>query len=195
MEQTPVDLLGAVLAETGPLEVNFPELQLTLVNNGHTIQANCAGSGHTLIAGTRFELVQFHFHHPSEHLVAGKRFPLECHFVHKSGSGQLAVLGVFIKEGAENAGLAKVFAAMPKEAGAQVPAGAMNPGTLLPAARGYYRYAGSLTTPPCSEGVLWTVFREPIEASPAQIAQFAALFPMNARPVQGLGRRYLLESI
>lgn len=195
LEQTPVDLKGAVRAEVGGVEPAFREAPLRVLNNGHTIQVNCQGGGQTRISGTSYELLQFHFHHPSEHLLSGKRFDLECHFVHRSASGELAVLGVFIRPGGANAALQPIWDAMPAQEGPERNAGtAVRPGDLLPRGRGFFRYAGSLTTPPCSEGVVWTVFKDPIEASPEQIRRFAQLFPVNARPVQGLHRRFLLES-
>lgn len=196
LEQTPVDLKGTIRAETGTIEPSFQSMPLTILNNGHTIQVNCAPGSLTAIAGENFDLLQFHFHHPSEHLLSGRTFELELHFVHKSAEGKLAVLGVFIQPGKENAALAPIWAAMPREAGEPQQVGAsIDPAALLPADRKHYRYKGSLTTPPCSEGVLWTVFKEPIEASSAQIRQFAELFPVNARPVQSLNSRYLLESM
>ncbi|MGH6718639.1 MAG: carbonic anhydrase, partial [Alphaproteobacteria bacterium] len=164
-------------------------------NNGHTIQVNCEGGGFSMIEGSRYELLQFHFHHPSEHLLAGRSFDLECHFVHKSAAGGLAVLGVFIRPGMANATLAPIWAAMPSEGGQDAALGAVvDPAGLLPAERGFFRYMGSLTTPPCSEGLTWTVFKTAVEASVTQIQQFAALFPMNARPVMPRHRRFLLET-
>ncbi len=196
MEQTPIDLKAAIRAQTGLVEPSFQPMPLTILNNGHTIQVNCAAGSRTMISGEAFELLQFHFHHPSEHLLAGKPFELELHFVHKSAAGRLAVLGVFIRLGQENAALAPIWAAMPDQAGEPVTAGAtIDPAALLPLGRQYFRYHGSLTTPPCSEGVLWTVYTDPIEASADQIRRFAALFPVNARPVQPLNSRFLLESL
>jgi len=194
-EQTPIDLAGAVRAEVGGLEPRFGEMPLTILNNGHTIQVNCAPGSGTLIKGERYELVQFHFHHPSEHLLSGKSFALELHFVHKNAAGNLAVLGVFFEPGKENPALAPIFGALPREAGPAETLGApIRPAELLPPERGYFRYHGSLTTPPCSEGVLWTVFKAPLPISEAQIQQFASLFPNNARPVLPRHRRFLLES-
>ena len=196
MEQTPIDLKGTIRAETGLVEPSFQQMPLTVLNNGHTIQVNCAPGSRTMISGRPFDLVQFHFHHPSEHLLSGKAFEMELHFVHKSAEGRLAVLGVFIRPGEEHAGLTPIWAAMPREAGEPQKIGtSIEPAKLLPAERKYFRYKGSLTTPPCSEGVLWTVFRDPIEASSDQIRQFAELFPVNARPVQSLNSRFLLESM
>ncbi|MBY0430110.1 MAG: carbonic anhydrase family protein, partial [Rhodospirillales bacterium] len=143
-----------------------------------------------------YKLVQFHFHHPSEHLLSGKRFKMEAHFVHKAEDGRLAVLGVFIRPGAENAAYAPIFANMPEHEGPEklIEGVKVNPADMLPAGRGYFRYMGSLTTPPCSEGILWSVFKDSLEASPAQIEKFAKLFPMNARPPQELNRRFLLDT-
>jgi len=195
MEQSPIDLRNTVRADVGTVEPGFRDMPLVVLNNGHTIQVNCAAGSQTAINGARFDLLQFHFHHPSEHLLAGKKFDMELHFVHRSSAGQLAVLGVFIQPGAANAALEPIWAAMPAAAGPAREAGSsIRPAALLPAARSYFRYTGSLTTPPCSEGVLWTVYKDPIEASPDQIRRFAELFPVNARPVQGASRRFLLET-
>lgn len=196
LEQTPIDLVRGVSASLAQVNPEFQDMPLTILNNGHTIQVNCAPGSGSRIEGERFELLQFHFHHPSEHLLSGKAFDLELHFVHKSAAGQLAVLGVFIRPGAENAALSPVFDAMPGQAGEPVTVGSsISPAAMLPGERGYFRYQGSLTTPPCSEGVLWTVFQAPIEAGAGQIGRFAALFPVNARPVRPLNRRFLLQSL
>jgi carbonic anhydrase len=196
LEQTPIDLKNAINAETGLVEPAFQPMPLSILNNGHTIQVNCPAGSRTVISGDTFELLQFHFHHPSEHLLAGRPFEMELHFVHKSAAGKLAVLGVFIRLGQENPALAPIWAAMPDKAGEPNAVGTnIDPAGLLPANRTYFRYHGSLTTPPCSEGVLWTVYQEAIEASESQIRRFAALFPVNARPVQSLNSRFLLESL
>ncbi|WP_448188740.1 carbonic anhydrase [Azospirillum sp. sgz301742] len=197
LEQTPIDLNGAIRAQVGQFDIAFKPMPLRVLNNGHTIQVNCdAGSG-TTISGTRYELVQFHFHHPSEHLLSGKAFDMECHFVHKAASGALAVVGTFITPGEANPALQPIWDAMPKQAGPEkaVASVSVDPNGLLPSNRAYFRYAGSLTTPPCSEGLTWTVFKEPVQASTEQIRQFAALFPNNARPAQSRNRRYLLEAL
>jgi len=195
-EQSPIDLRWPIPAQTGPIETAFRETPLRIVNNGHTIQVNCAPGSQSRIDGTVYDLLQFHFHHPSEHLLAGRRFDLECHFVHKSAAGGFAVLGVLIQPGTENAALKPVFEHMPAKAGSELAmAATIRPDLLLPADRHYFRYAGSLTTPPCSEGIVWSVYRQPIEASAAQIRSFAQLFAGNARPVQPQFNRYLLEAL
>ena len=195
MEQTPVDLTGAIRAEAGAVEPNFQPMPLRIVNNGHTIQVNCPPGSTTKINGATYDLAQFHFHHPSEHLLNGSRFDLECHFVHRNAAGDLAVVGVFLRPGAANAALEPIWQAMPAKEGPEVQTAAtIRPADLLPRDRAYFRYFGSLTTPPCSEGVLWTVYRDPIEISREQVVRFAQLFPANARPVMPLNRRFLLEA-
>lgn len=195
LEQTPIDLGDGMKGDAAAVSLAYQLLALRIVNNGHTIQVNADPGSSCTIGGVKYDLLQFHFHHPSEHLLAGKPFDLECHFVHKSGTGDLAVVGVFFKPGAKNASLQAIFDAMPTKEGPETRAkGSIDPGALFPKSSGYFRYMGSLTTPPCSEGLTWTVFREPVEASVEQIGQFAKLFPNNARPVQGRNRRFLIES-
>jgi carbonic anhydrase len=196
VERTPIDLNGAVKAQTGSVDIAYQAVPLPILNNGRTIQVNTPPGSSLTIAGTTYQLLQIHFHHPSEHLLAGKGFDMELHFVHKSASGALAVVGVFIQPGQTNAALAPIWSVMrPHEAAPKPIVGVtVAPNLLLPKDRNYFRYMGSLTTPPCSEGLTWTVFRSPIEASPEQIRTFANLFPLNARPLQPLNHRFLLES-
>jgi carbonic anhydrase len=194
LEQSPVDLANPIPSALGDVTVEWQAGAGTVANNGHTIEVKTAPGSAATIAGTRYELVQCHFHHPSEHSVDGERLAMELHFVHRSAEGGLAVLGVFLVPGAENATLAKVWAKVPSDKGEAELDAPIDLLPLLPKSRAYYRYAGSLTTPPCSETVLWTVFAEPIEISEAQIAAFAVLYPMNARPVQEINRRFLLGS-
>jgi carbonic anhydrase len=195
-EQTPIDLTGGIRAQTGPALLSYQLLPLKLINNGHTIQVNTPPGSRLRIEHVTYELLQFHFHHPSEHLLSGKALDLECHFVHRAASGALAVVGVFIRPGAANPSLAPIWQAMPSAEGPEkeVAGVTVDTAALLPKQRAYFRYMGSLTTPPCSEGITWTVFRNPVEASPEQIRRFAALFPMNARPQQPLNRRFLLQT-
>lgn len=195
-QQSPVDLSGAVIAEIDAGAIGWQPIgDAVILNNGHTIQINTPEAGGLVLDGAEYTLAQFHFHHLSEHTVNGTRFPMEVHFVHKAASGSgLAVIGVFFVEGADNPALKPLWAAMPAEQGEKPLAGLLNAKDLLPATTGAYRYEGSLTTPPCSEIVNWVVLREPIAASPAQIAVFAKLFPDNARPVQPLNRRFILST-
>jgi carbonic anhydrase len=170
-------------------------MMLGIINNGHTIQVNAAPGSTCAIGGTSYELQQFHFHHPSERLVSGKPFDLECHFVHRLAAGDLAVVGVFIRPGETNRALEPIWSAMPRQEGPERGARtAIDPGTLTPDAYGYFRNMGSLTTPPCTQGIVWTLLRQSIEASPEQVRQFATLYAANARPLQGHNRRFLLRS-
>ena len=194
-QQSPIDITGAISARQPPLKISWGKRPDTIVNNGHTIQLNAA-AGDTLHVGDRsYGLTQFHLHHPSEHRVDGKAFAMEAHFVHTDGNGGLAVIGVFIVPGKANAVFNKIVSTMPEEEGPPIPADpAINPNGLLPAQRAYYHYEGSLTTPPCSQTVDWLVFAHHIEAAEADIARFAKLYPMNARPLQKLDRRFILSS-
>jgi carbonic anhydrase len=195
LEQTPIDLSNGIKGDVGSVEYDYKPLALRILNNGHTIQVNADPGSACVIGGTRYELLQFHFHHPSEHLLAGKSFDLECHFVHRSDAGALAVTGVFIRPGAANPALKSLFDSMPaKESPEARVNSTIDIAAVLPKNGGYFRYMGSLTTPPCSEGLTWTVHKEPLEASAEQIQKFAALFPKNARPVQNRNRRFLIDA-
>lgn len=194
--QSPIDLTGAIDADLPKLSFDYKAVSLKVLNNGHTIQVDQKGAGKAKVDGKDYDLLQFHFHDPSEHAVAGKDYPMELHLVHKSAEGHLAVVGVMIKEGKENAALKTAWENMPEKGGEEkaVNGAKINPADMLPkGSRDFYRYYGSLTTPPCSEGVLWTVLKDPIEMSAAQIDKFKTLVHENARPVQPLNDRFLLD--
>ncbi|WP_193367744.1 carbonic anhydrase [Pelagibius marinus] len=192
-QQSPLNLDNRRPSLLSGLSVDWQPGPFEVVNNGHTIQANAAPGNGVMLEGKRYDLLQFHFHHPSEHQVDGRPYSMEAHFVHKSAEGNLAVLGAFLTPGREHGELKKVWTRLPHKAGqkASTP-GPVDIRLLLPDSRACYRYAGSLTTPPCSEIVDWLVFRDPIEVSAGQIAQFARLYPANARPVQPQHRRFIL---
>ena len=194
-QQSPVDITGPISARQPPLGIHWSKRPETIVNNGHTIQLNVP-AGDTLTVGDRtYALAQFHFHHPSEHRVDGKALAMEAHFVHAAEGGALAVVGVLMTPGRANSVFNKIVSTMPAEEGPPVPADpAIDPNRLLPARRAYYRYEGSLTTPPCSETVDWLVLADRIEVAESDIARFAKLYPMNARPVQNRNRRFLLSA-
>jgi len=162
-----------------------------VIDNGHTIQVNYDAGSTVVVDGTSYELKQYHFHAPSEHTVDGQHFPMEMHLVHQSPGGKLAVLGVFIDEGDHNAAFEPVLSNLPDEVGEEIHHEnvTVNIDDLIPPSPTTYRYPGSLTTPPCSEGVSWFVDIEPIELSAEQIAQFKANFYGNNRPVQPLNDR------
>lgn len=191
--QSPIDLAAARPMASAELNLSLAPFAAALAHKGHTVQLSPSAAGHgnyLTLAGTRFDFLQLHFHHPSEHALAGRRWPLEMQLVHKSADGNLAVLGVMIRPGRENDGLAAIVAALPGKAGAtQSINGPVELSRLLPANAATFFYPGSLTTPPCSEIVSWIVFRDPIEAGIGQIEAIAHAFPSNARPLQpGSGR-------
>lgn len=196
LQQSPIDLRGGIEAELAAVDIRYRPIPLTILNNGHTIQVDAVSGNSISLDGEEFELKQFHFHHPSEHTVDGEVFPMEVHFVHANGRGELAVLGVFLKEGTESSLLRPVWENMPyQKANARTISGVeVDIAGILPSDRAMFRYFGSLTTPPCSEIVKWVVFQEPMEASREQISEFKNLFPLNARPVQPLNRRFVLQS-
>jgi carbonic anhydrase len=193
-QQSPIDIDDSIPAQLPPLRFAWAAPD-TIVNNGHTIQLDFADGGALKVGRNAYKLVQFHFHHPGEHLVGGKPFAMEIHFVHKGEAGGLAVVGVFVKPGKRNADFARLMRMMPNRVGDPVKTGpGVNPLGLLPPSRGYFRYEGSLTTPPCSETVEWMVLNTPITAAVSDIADFAKLYEMNARPAQQLDRRFVLRS-
>lgn len=194
-QQSPIDITGSINARQPPLRIDWRKRPDTIANNGHTIQLNLADGDMLDVGGRRYRLTQFHFHHPSEHLVDGKSFAMEAHFVHAAEDGELAVVGVFIVAGKPNATFSKIVSTMPQQQGPPVAADpAIDPSRLLPAQRTYYRYEGSLTTPPCSETVVWLVLTHHTEVAGDDITRFAKLYPMNARPVQNRDRRFILRS-
>jgi carbonic anhydrase len=194
-QQSPLDIRQTTHAQLPPLRIAWARKADTIVNNGHTIQLNFANGSNLVVGSDRYTLQQVHFHRPSEHLIGGKHFPMEAHFVHGDAAGNLAVIGVLMTAGRPNAAFHKIVTTMPAVAGPAVKADAsINPGALLPAHRSYYRYAGSLTTPPCSEVVNWLLLTTPIEVAEADIAAFAKLYAMNARPAQKQNRRFVLRS-
>lgn len=194
-QQSPIDIGVSVRANLPPLSVAWRKQADTIINNGHAIQVNMAeGSTLTVGQGT-YKLLQFHFHRPSEHLIEGKSFPMEVHFVHQAPSGAIGVVGVMMKTGRANKVFNKIVTTMPGAAGPAVKAdAAIDPNALLPARHAYYAYEGSLTTPPCSEVVNWMVLSDSIDVAEADVAAFAKLYPMNARPVQKVNRRFVLRS-
>jgi carbonic anhydrase len=196
-EQSPIDLAGGS-GDPPALEVEYGSSPLALVNNGHSVEAEIEGEHAITLDGTRYTLAQFHFHAPSEHTLEGEALALELHFVNAAEDGSLAVLGVMVREGGENPAWSGVTDALANtvEEGDGADVGQTDLAALLPADPASARrwsYPGSLTTPPCSEGVAWTVFADPIEMSAAQIASFTSAYDGNARPVQPLGDRELLR--
>lgn len=195
-EQSPVNIPADALANTDVLKLSYEPSPLKIVNNGHTIEVEYEPGSTFDVSGATFTLSQFHLHSDSEHTLADQHLPMELHLVHKASDGRLAVIGVMVKAGAENAAWAPILNNAPaKEGEPQTIAGTtVNAADLLPADKSYYRYNGSLTTPPCSEPVNWFVMKNPVELSQAQIDQFRAIYSGNYRPVQQLNGRDFLSA-
>lgn len=196
-QESPIDIStkATAKAKLPAIGFNYKAGAATVVNNGHTVQVDLADAGSVKLAGGDYSLLQFHFHTPSEEKIDGKSYPMDAHLVHQNASGHVAVVGVLFKEGKENAALKSVLGSMPAKEGDKVALkNAFNPAGFLPKNQGYYAYKGSLTTPPCSQGVAWRVLKEPVELSKAQIDSFRKLYKMNARPVQPLYGRKVQES-
>jgi len=193
--QSPIDLADFVEADLKPLKLDYKAGATEVVNNGHTIQVNYAPGSSLTVDGRAFELKQFHFHAPSENRVGGKQFPLEAHLVHADKDGNLAVVAVMFEAGAANPGLEKAWAAMPAKAGDKSPlAAGTSVSAMLPADKDYYRFNGSLTTPPCSEGVRWLVVKKPATVSKAQVDKFSKTLGFaNNRPIQNVNARPVLR--
>jgi carbonic anhydrase len=179
-----------------PIAFEYSASNATVVNNGHTIQVDVQGENSIAVRGSTYRLLQFHFHTPSEEQVNYKRYPMVAHLVHRNIEGQLAVVAVLLDMGEPNSAIDQVWTYMPLDAGDRVrmPAGLLNLKELLPTDQRYYQFMGSLTTPPCSEGVLWMVLKQPVTISKAQYKLFTQLYPNNARPVQSLNGRPVREA-
>ncbi|MEZ5373213.1 MAG: carbonic anhydrase family protein [Microthrixaceae bacterium] len=194
-EQSPIDLTGAVSEDITDITFNYGEIPLSIFNNGHTIEVEAEAGNSIELDGQSYDVAQFHFHAGSEHVIDGEQFPLEMHIVHKTADDQLAVVGLMVEVGAENEALASVFNNIPTEVteeGEPVDGESVDLAAVLPDSETYFQYGGSLTTPPCSEGVAWQVLDTPIEISQDQLDAFTAVVDGNFRPVQPLGERELV---
>jgi carbonic anhydrase len=189
--QSPIDIRGAKQADLPAIKFDYSPSPLKVIDNGHTIMVNYAPGSTIEVGGTRYELTQFHFHKPSEEKIDGKSHAMVAHLVHKSADGKLAVVAVLLDKGAANPAIETIWKNLPKEKEKEAaPANvSVDATTLLPADKGYYTFEGSLTTPPCSEGVRWLVLKTPVKISDGEIAAFGKIYPMNARPTQAINGR------
>ncbi len=215
-QQSPIDLQGAIPASLPSLKVTWPKSAATIVNPGYTIRVNMPGGSLLHVGAAVYQMIEFHFHAPAEHAVAGKRAAMEVHFVHQQAAGggfgadlvhgdndweaepqaaaaSFGVIGLLIEPGGANAAFAEIAKAMPQQVHGQAPV-AVAPAALLPRSLAYWYYAGSLTTPGCSEVVTWMVLREPIRVAEADLDRYRALYPDSARPLQPRNRRLVLAS-
>jgi carbonic anhydrase len=193
--QSPIDIRGGIAVDLEPVQFDYRGTGFNVVDNGHTVQVNLGAGNSIQVGGRRYELVQFHFHRPSEERINGRQYDMSLHLVHKDPEGRLAVVGLLLERGGMQPVVQTVWNNLPLEKGEEQPASAvLDLNHLLPAERGYFTYMGSLTTPPCSEGVLWMVMRQPVAVSQTQIDIFSRLYPMNARPIQSASGRLIKQS-
>lgn len=182
---------STLMGPAEPVQFNYTPSNATVVNNGHTIQVDVQGDNAITVRGSSYRLLQFHFHTPSEEQINFKRSAMVAHLVHKNDEGQLAVVAVLLEPGEANPLINKVWTYMPLDTGDRVrmPRELLNMNELLPADQRYYQFMGSLTTPPCTEGVLWIVLKQPMQISRGQFKLFTQLYPNNARPLQAVNGR------
>lgn len=194
VNQSPVDITETLPAQLAPLQIDYRGKVSELVNNGHTIQANLSGHNTLAIEGDTYTLKQFHFHTPSENTIKHKHYPLEAHFVHANSQGKLAVIAAMFESGPRgNSALGTLLTHLPKNGDKITLSEALSPANLLPRERDYYRFNGSLTTPPCTEGVRWYMLKTPQASTPAQTAALHEMMGSNARPAQPLNARVILH--
>lgn len=195
--QSPIDIADGAKLELEPVKFDYKPSALRIVDNGYTVQVNYAEGSFIVVEGVRYDLKQFHFHKPSEERIDGRAYDMVVHLVHRSPEGRLAVVAVLMEAGAPNPFLKSLWPYLPLESGREIapPEVSIDLNALLPEQRGYYAYMGSLTTPPCSEGVLWLVLKTPVNLSPEQVGVFGKLYSMNARPIQPSNGRLIKESL
>jgi carbonic anhydrase len=197
-EQSPIDIRHAEKSALPAIRFEYESGPLRIINNGHTaVRVDYApGNGNFLIVGEeRYQLTQFHFHRPSEEYVHGKPYDMVAHFMHVSSDGKVAGVAVLLKAGSANATIQQLWKYMPKTAGKEreIAGVEVDPAGLLPHETAYYTYMGSLTAPPCSEGVVWFVLKTPLDISAEQIDAFAKLYPNDVRPPQPLNGRIVKQ--
>jgi carbonic anhydrase len=193
--QSPIDLRDGIKVNLEQISFDYHPSSFSEVNNGHTIQVTVGGGNFITVGNTVYELQQFHFHRPSEEKINGKGTEMVIHLVHKSAEGKIAVVAVLIERGEPHKLMQTVWDNLPLEKQEVVsPSIVLDPIDALPERRDYFTYMGSLSEPPCTEGVLYLVFKQPMQASPAQMALFSRLYPLNARPVQSTAGRMIKES-
>jgi len=193
--QSPIDIRGGIAVDLEPIKFEYRPSSFSVIDNGHTVEVHVEPGNSITITGRRYELAQFHFHRPSEERINGRQYDMVVHLVHKDAEGHIAVVAVLLDRGSAQAIVQTVWNNLPLEKGDEVRAGSrIDLAQLLPDDKRYYTYMGSLTTPPCSEGVLWMVLKQPVPISMEQVAIFSRLYPMNARPIQQADGRLIKES-
>ena len=196
LRQSPIDIQASKKQNLPELSFNYHAESLRLANDGHTVRVRFKDAGLLTIGQQRYTLQQFHFHTPGGDRIAGEEFPMAAHILHKSASGQLLAIVVPFRLGADNSLLARVFSQIPNHQDGDhvIATEQVNALALLPKERGYFRYGGSLTASPCTEGVDWIVMKQPLELSAAQLALYKSKFADNIRGPRALNQRVVLES-
>jgi carbonic anhydrase len=194
--QSPIDIRGGIKVDLEPIRFNYRPTEFRITDNGHTVQVDVGEGSSIVVQGREYPLVQFHFHRPSEERINGKPFDMVAHLVHQDYDKSLAVVAVLMEKGSEHPLIQTLWNYMPLEVGmtSAPPYVVIDLSRLLPEKREYYTYMGSLTTPPCTENVLWMVLKNPVQVSPQQIGIFSRLYPNNARPVQPTNDRLIKET-
>jgi carbonic anhydrase len=193
--QSPIDLRDGMKVELEQITFDYHPSTFNVTDNGHTVQVMVGGGNFVNVQNRMYELMQFHFHRPSEERINGRGYEMVVHLVHKDVEGRILMLALLLERGKPQPVIQTVWNNLPLEKlETMAPAVVLDPMDLLPARRDYFTFMGSMTTPPCQEGVLWIVMKEPVQASPAQLALFSRLYPLNARPVQAGSGRIIKES-
>lgn len=193
--QSPIDLRDGIKVNLEQISFDYHPSSFSEVNDGHTIRVMVGGGNFITVGNTVYELQEFHFHRPSEEKINGKGTEMVIHLVHRSAEGKVAIIAVLLERGQPHRLMQTIWDNLPLEKHDVVsPSIVIDPTDALPERRDYFTYMGSLTEPPCTEGVLWMVFKQPMQASPAQMALFSRLYPLNARPVQPTAGRMIKES-
>ncbi len=192
----PIEESSTLRGPAEAIQFDYSPSNASVVNTGHTIQVDVTGDNSITVRGSSYKLLQFHFHHPSEERVNDRGFAMVAHLVHRNDEGQLAIIAVLLEPGAANSMVNKVWTYMPLDAGDRVrmPGGLVEMSEILPRDQRYYQFIGSLTTPPCTEGVLWMVLKQPVTISREQLRLFRQLFPNNARPLQAVNGRAVRDA-
>ncbi len=194
--QSPIDLTGAVIAPLPPIRFHYQPTELDIVDNGHTIQVDYQPGSYLSADGRDYDLLQFHFHSPSEHTVDGLPYDMVAHLVHSNADRELLVVAVLMEAREKNPLVRTIWDYLPEEGQRSAPAGVtINVLDFIPLMSSYFTYSGSLTTPPCTEGVRWIVLGTPVKVSVAQVEEFNAFFPRSTRPLQPLGDRVIRKGV
>lgn len=193
--QSPIDLSGTMRSKSVPIALAYRPSPVEIANTGHTIQLRFKDGGGVVLDSVRYDLQQVHFHTPSEHAVSGKRSAMEAHFVHKNPKGEFLVIAVMLELGAADPIMGPIWAALPPTPGDPRPIenSLLNPRDMMPQIESFYTYSGSLTTPPCREGVTWMVFDQPMTIAPEQSDAYTKLIGLSARPLQDRNHRDILH--